>query len=73
MKTHFLSGMYFEALQTVQGAIKIFPEDIKSNVTAELQRIPKEDFRQCCQKSRIDGASVYVCARAQAPTWKVII
>jgi hypothetical protein len=36
-------------------------QDIKSNATAELLKIPKEAFRRCFQQNRIDGASV--CAR----------
>jgi hypothetical protein len=46
-------------------------EDINSNATAELRKIPKEAFRRCFQQSRIEGASVCVCA-LMGPTLKAI-
>jgi hypothetical protein len=43
-------------------------EDIKSNVTAELRKIPKEAFRRCFQQwqdrwSKCVCVCVYVCVR----------
>ena len=45
-------------------------EDIKSNATAELRKIPNEAFRQFFQQ-RQDRWSKCVCAR-KGPTLKVI-
>jgi hypothetical protein len=42
-------------------------EDIKSNVMAELWKIPKEAFHRCFQQWQNDGARVCVCAHAQGP------
>jgi hypothetical protein len=38
-------------------------EDIKSNVTVELRKIPTEAFRWCFNSGRMDGGNVFVCAR----------
>jgi len=38
-------------------------EDIKSNATTELRKIPKEALRHASNNGRIDGASVCVCAQ----------
>jgi hypothetical protein len=44
-------------------------EDIKSNATAKLRKIPKEAFRQCFQQWQ-DRWSKCVCVR-KGPTLKV--
>jgi len=52
-------------------------EDIKSNATAELRKIPKEVFRLCFQQwqdrwGKCVCVCVYVCVCAKCPTLKVI-
>jgi hypothetical protein len=50
---------YFWLFPTLQMGLKgkRFPtmEDIKSNATAELRKIPTEAFRRCFQQWQIDG------------------
>jgi hypothetical protein len=53
-----LKGMHFATM-----------EDIKSNATAKLWKIPNEAFHQCFHHGRIDVACV--CER-NGPTLKVI-
>ena len=43
-------------------------EDIKSNTTAELRKVPKEAFRRCFQQWK-DRWSKCVCARARVILW----
>jgi len=54
----------------LKGARFATMEDIKSNATVELQKIPKEAFRRCFQQWQ-DRWSKCVCAR-KCPTLKVI-
>jgi hypothetical protein len=52
----------------LKGAHFANTEDIKSNVTAELQEIQKEAFRQCFQQRQDQRSkSVCLCMRAQGP------